>query len=70
MGPERASGEVRRRFGGRRFGGDAEGTPEVLTGVRSPEGETCPHEVIETEGTRVVVAGIESPGEVVEVVVS
>ena len=45
--------------------GGAEGTQELSTGVRSPEGETCPHKVIETEGTRVVVAGVESPGGVI-----
>ena len=45
----------------------AEGLRELSTGVRSLEGEACPHtSVNETEGTRVVGAGVDSPGGVVE----
>ena len=49
-------------------GVSVEGTRELSTGVRSPEDESCAHTATETEGARVVGAGVESPVGVVEVV--
>jgi len=49
-------------------GVSAEGTWELSTGVRSPEDESSAHPATETEGARVVGAGVESPVGVVEVV--